>query len=102
MCTCDFSKLLNNLLLCFAFGNRADEQPVVGDRDTHPDVLVGPNLVIIALRERKPHVKDKEIPPTFVVLERKKRVRLESPTPPGPTSFTASWAASLVQKVTKA
>ena len=47
--TCDFSKLFNNLFLCFTLGDRANEKPVVGDRYTHPDVLAWANLMIITL-----------------------------------------------------
>lgn len=75
MITCDFGELLNNLLLCFTLGNRTNEQPVVGDRYTHADVLPWADLVIITLwTQTEPAVR-----PAHAVLEDRGAAETDQP-----------------------
>lgn len=92
--TCDFSELLNYLLLGFALWDGAHEQPVVGDRYTNADVFARANLMIVTLFEDRRKVHAVNLTSSPHTDRRRRAASL--------TSFTASWAASLVQNVTKA
>lgn len=113
--TCNFSKFLDNLLFCFALGDGANKQPVVGHGDAHTDGFPWSNFTVVALRKRREaqvrrgvgwgggsrgqRCRHLRILPAF---EKNKNKKFSRASFNHPTSLTACWAASLVQKVTKA
>lgn len=51
--TCNFCKFFDNLLFCFAFGDGANKQSVVGHRDAHADGFTWSNFTVVALQKRR-------------------------------------------------
>lgn len=96
--TCDFSKLLQDLLFRFVLGYGANKEPVISNGYADSYVFARPYFTVVTLRcwgQRG----------TYQQLPNLNLCSTPSSLPASSdqhTSFTASWAASLVQKVMKA
>lgn len=50
--TCYFTKLFNYLLLGFTLRNRANKEPIIGNRDAYTNVFSRTNFMIVILEEK--------------------------------------------------